>query len=100
VSEWKVILRRADLADVAFVHRFVHCLGSAACTGILEHADQISMTLRRVVAQRVLARDAAGQVHVDVRARRERGQWRAIDADQFDRADVDRFDRLACHPVR
>jgi len=52
---------------------------------------------RRVVAQGVLAGGAARQMHVDVRARREGGQWRAIDADEFERADIDRFDRLARH---
>src|SRR5438045_3414550 len=53
------------------------------------------MALRRVIAEGILARETGRHMHVDVRARRKSWQRCAIDVDQFDRADVDRFKRLA-----
>ena len=100
VGQREVVLRRADLQHVAFAHQFVHRQRAAARGRVAQHADQVAVRLGRVVAQRVLARQAVRQVHVDVRAGRERRQRRAVHADQLESEDVLGLPVLARDPDR
>ncbi|MNV46841.1 hypothetical protein D3C71_1386860 [compost metagenome] len=82
----------ADAQPAAFVHVFVHGLRTAARRRVEQNAQQVAMAFFRVIAQRVLAHQAIGQVHVDMRAGAEsrqdgmlgRGQFKAVDAFGFE----------------
>jgi len=97
VRQREVVLRCADAKRVALLDEVVHRLRSAAGVRVAQHADQITMALARVIAQRVLARDTVRHVHVDVRTGRERRQGASAFPHQFECADVQRFDVLACN---
>jgi hypothetical protein len=49
------------------------------------------MGFMRIVAKRVLPREAARERNVDVRASGKAGKVFAVDADQFEGADIDRL---------
>ena len=91
----EVVARCADGDLLAFLHLFVHGGRAAARGGLAQHADHVAARVLRVVAQRVLAHQAAGQVQVDVRAGREGGQAFAVQRHEFKAADVLRLGAFA-----
>ena len=97
VVQRKVVARFADVQDVAFAHGVVHGHRAAARGRVAQHGDAIAMLLERVVAQRILAGEAARHLHVDVRAGAEGGQGAAVDRGQFEAHDAFGFHGLAHH---
>jgi hypothetical protein len=91
----EVVARRADGNLLALVHLLVHGGRSAARGGLAQHADHVAARVLRVVAQRVRAHPATGQVQVDVRAGREGGQAFAVQRHEFEAADVLRLGAFA-----
>jgi hypothetical protein len=53
------------------------------------------MALAGVVAQRVLARQTIGQLHINVRTGRERRKRATVDVDKLEGADIQWFERLS-----
>jgi hypothetical protein len=53
------------------------------------------MALAGVVAQRVLARQTIGQLHINVRTGRERRKRATVDVDKLEGADIQCFERLS-----
>ncbi len=70
--------------------------GTAAARGRLaQDPDEIAMLLARIVAERVLARQARRNLDVDMRARSEPRQWFASGIDELEARDVIGFFRSA-----
>lgn len=67
----EVILWLADGKNRPDLNPFMHRPGTATRLGVLEDLNEVSMRLRRVVAERVLPRDTIVHVNVDVCPRRE-----------------------------
>jgi hypothetical protein len=61
-----MVFGRADLQHIAFVHGIVHGLRAPARSRVAQDAQHISVGFTRVVAQRILADQAAWQKHIDV----------------------------------
>src|SRR3990167_4792680 len=84
----KQVARFADQQLLTHLRLLVQGVGATAGGGVLEHADQVTPVFPGRIAQRILADQAAGQVHVDMGAGLERRQRRAVDAGQFEAADI------------
>ncbi|MND97273.1 hypothetical protein D3C80_895910 [compost metagenome] len=88
-GQGEIVARSGDLQQVAGPHIGMQADRSATTVGGLEYADHIAMALIGAVAQGVLANEAAGQVHVDMRAC---DKWRQLVACGIDKLEgVDAF---------
>lgn len=90
----EVVARLADVDRLSDRDGAVHRRGAAAGVGLPFHRDPIAARVVRAVAQRILPNGTRSQMHIDVRAWRERRQRFARRADEIERLDVDRF--VAC----
>lgn len=86
IVEWEMILRRTDFKDRAGFER-VHRDGAAARSRVAQYADAVGARFGGAVAKRVLAHESI-DVDVDMGARLERWERRAVGARQFENADV------------
>src|SRR5438552_2871851 len=94
MREREVVPGLADLDDVALLQVVVHSARSATRIRNAQHADQITMRLARIVAQRILAHDTVPDVYVDVRTGTEIRQRVAERIGELEGADIGRLDRL------
>ena len=84
----KMIFRRTDMEHVTNVDLVMHGHRTAARCLITQHGNAVAVLLSGVVAERVLARQSAGNVHVDVRTCAERCKRRTVCTGQFKTDDV------------
>ncbi len=73
--EREVIARRTDGQGVARAQHFVQIARAAATLRVLVDADQVAMPFLRRVEQGIVADQAVGQMHVDVRPGFERREF-------------------------
>jgi hypothetical protein len=108
VAQRKGVARRADRQQVALAHALVHRGRAAAARGLALHADDVDAATKKRTTkatmkksdgrarQRVLPREAAGHVHVDVRPGLVRRQRPAPRVGQLEGEDFGRLPRDAC----
>ena len=87
----EMVARLADGDLLAGLQLLVHGRRAAARGRLAQHGNHIAVQLCGVVAQRVLAHQPSGQVHIDVRAGAERRQAAAFQSPQFQAADASRL---------
>jgi hypothetical protein len=84
----ETIAGRADLQGVALFDHVVQRFGPAPAVGVPPHADEIAMTFRRTVAQRILAHQSTGNCHIDVGSGRKCRKLRSLGIHQLKRSHV------------
>ncbi|CAM2159779.1 hypothetical protein PT2222_60194 [Paraburkholderia tropica] len=82
--EREVVARRADRQRRAAAQFLVQPARTAAALCVVQYADHIAAALFGRVDERIAAREAVRQMHVEMRARRERRKHVAFHRHQFD----------------
>ncbi|MNG08421.1 hypothetical protein D3C84_917770 [compost metagenome] len=75
----------------------MQALGTTARGDVFQYTDQVAMALLRVIAQRILADQPTGQVHIDMGTGTEAGQLPSLCTGQFVAANIQRFVVAGCH---